>query len=397
MAAQKKRRSSGTGSIFKDARGYWTAQVFVGYKPNGKPKYTSKRSKVERDVVVWLNEQTVKTSQGVNLAPERITVQQFLERWLADDERSSRYSTHKGYAQVCRDHVFPRIGRGLMAKLTRAQAQAVLDAMYDAKKARNTIRNVRACLITATDGCEKEYPLAYAAVRATKLPKVERTHKQEVQSLTPEQARVFLAAVEQHRLKALYWTALLMGLRRGEILGLRLVDIDLETRTMRITGAAQQQKGKGMVRVPTKTNASEAPLAIPDVLVPVLREHLAMLEDERTFSKWKEHGILFPSTLGTTLGERYLSNHFKSILAKNDLPNIRFHDLRHSCATLLISLGVHPRIVMETLRHSQISTTMNIYAHVIPDVNRDAMNQLGALVMPEILEMPRRKDPLDKK
>lgn len=391
MAAQKKRRSSGTGSIFKDARGYWTAQVFAGYKSDGKPKYISKRSKIERDVVTWLHEQTVKTSQNINLAPERMTVQQFLERWLADDERSSRYSTHKGYAQICRDHVYPRIGRMLMVKLTKAPAQAILDALHDDKKARNTIRNVRMCLITATADCEKEYPLAYAAVRATKLPKIEKTHKQDIQALTPEQARVFLAAVEQHRLKALYWTALLMGLRRGELLGLRLSDVDLESRTISITGAAQQQKGKGMVRVPTKTSASEAPIPIPDVLVPVLREHLAMLEDERTFSKWREHGVLFPTTLGTTIGERYLSNHYKKILKANDLPNIRFHDLRHSCATLLISLGVHPRIVMEALRHSQISTTMNIYGHVIPEVNRDAMNQLGALVMPETLEIPRKK------
>lgn len=391
MAAQKKRRSSGTGSIFKDARGYWTAQVFAGYKPNGKPKYISKRSKVERDVVAWLHEQTVKTSQNVNLAPARMTVQQFLELWLADDERSSRYSTHKGYAQICKDHVFPRIGRVLMTKLTKAAVQAVLDALHDAKKARNTIRNVRMCLITATDGCEKEYPLAYAAVRATKLPKLEKTHKATVQALTPEQARIFLAAVEQHRLKAFFWTALLLGLRRGELLGLRLVDIDLEAKTLRVTGAAQHQKGKGMVRVPTKTAASEAPIAIPDVLVPVLLEHLDMLADERTYSKWKEQGILFPTTLGTIISERYLSATFKKVLKANDLPNIRFHDLRHSCATLLISLGVHPRIVMETLRHSQISTTMNIYAHVIPEVNRDALNQLGAFVMPETLEIPQKK------
>lgn len=396
MAAQKKRRSSGTGSIFKDKYGYFNAQVDAGYTPAGKKKYARKRSKSESVVVAWLNEQTVKEASGYTIAPERMTIEQFLTQWLADDARSSRYSTHKGYAQICKDHVYPRIGRVLMTKATKVHFQSIIDVLHDAKKARNTIRNVRMCLITATKDCEKEYPRAYAAVRATKLPAIERMHKQQVQALTPEQARVFLAAVEQHRLKALYWVALLMGLRRGELLGLRLVDIDLESRTLRVTGAAQQQKGKGMVRVPTKTTASEAPIPIPDILVPVLREHLAMLDEERTFSKWKERGYLFPTTLGTPIGERYLSNHYKKILRQNDLPDIRFHDLRHSCATLLISLGVHPRIVMETLRHSQISTTMNIYGHVMPQVNRDALNQLGALVMPETLEIPRRKDLLDK-
>lgn len=393
MAAQKKRRSSGTGSIFKDKYGYFNAQVDVGYTPNGKKKYLRKRSKNEAVVVSWLKEQTVKQVQGYSIAPERMTVEQFLELWLADDARSSRYSTHKGYGQMCRDHVFPRIGRVLMSRLTKAHVQAILDALHDAKKARNTIRNVRACLITATDDCEKQYPIAYAAVRATKLPAIERTHKHQVQSLTPEQARIFLAAVEQHRLKALYWVALLMGLRRGELLGLRLTDIDLADRTLHVTGAMQAQTGKGNVRVPTKTTASEAPIAIPDVLVPMLQEHLDMLADERTYNKWKEHGLLFPTSLGTPIGGRNLSRHYKTVLKNNELPNIRFHDLRHSCATLLISLGVHPRIVMETLRHSQISTTMNIYGHVIPEVNRDAMNQLGALIMPETLEIPRKKEP----
>jgi len=391
MAARKKRRSSGTGSIFRDKYGYFNAQVEAGYTPKGKKKYLRKRSKNEAVVVAWLKEQTSKEVQGYAIAPERLTVEQFLTPWLASAERSNRYTTHKGYRQICRDHILPRIGRVLMSRLTTAHVQAMLNALQDAGKARNTIRNVRMCFITATKDIEKQYPIAYAAARAAKLPKVEKTHKVQIQALTPEQARTLLAAVEAHRLKALYWMALLMGLREGEILGLRIEDVDLVSQTLSITGAAQFQKGKGIIRVPTKTVASEAPLPIPDVLVPILREHLAMLEEERTYSKWQEKGLLFPSTLGTPISARNLVRHFKSVLKANDLPSIRFHDLRHSCATLLISLGVHPRIVMEMLRHSQISTTMNIYAHVIPEVNRDAVNQLGALVMPETLTIPPKK------
>lgn len=392
MAAQKKRRSSGTGSIFKDKYGYFNAQVEAGYTPAGKKKYLRKRSKSEAVVVAWMKEQTSKQVQGYAIAPERLTIEQFLRPWLATVERSNRYTTHKGYKQICEDHIFPRIGRVLMAKLTTAHVQAVLNALHDLGKARNTIRNVKACLCAATADIEKQYPLAFAACRAAKLPKKEKVQQVVIRALTPEQARIFLAAVESLRLKALYWVTLLLGLRRGEVLGLRIEDVDLEKQVIYVRGAAQQQKGKGMVYVPTKTTASEAPIPIPDILVPILREHLDLLAEERKYSKWREHGVLFPTTLGTVIGERYISNHFKKILEKNELPNIRFHDLRHSCATLLISLGVHPRIVMEILRHSQISTTMNIYGHAIPEVNRDAMNQLGALVMPEVLEIPAKKE-----
>jgi integrase len=96
--------------------------------------------------------------------------------------------------------------------------------------------------------------------------------------------------------------------------------------------------------------------------------------------KWVEEGLLFPSTRGTPLSARNLVRGFKQMLERAELPDIRFHDLRHSWATLLISLGIHPRIVLEILRHSQISTTMNIYGHVIPEVNREATNALGDLL-----------------
>jgi integrase len=115
-----------------------------------------------------------------------------------------------------------------------------------------------------------------------------------------------------------------------------------------------------------------------------------MLEEDRTYSQWREHGLLFPTTKGTPISARNLVRRFKKILEVNELPNIRFHDLRHSCATLLISLGVHPRVIMEILRHTQISTTMNLYGHAIPETSRAAVDQLGELVMPETLEIKRK-------
>lgn len=386
---KKKRRSPGTGSVFRDSRGFWTAQVLVGYYPEtGKPRYIKKRSKIQADVVAWLNEQTIKSGAGIDLAPERITVEAFLTRWLDTVERSNRYKTWAGYQQICRDHVIPRIGKILASKVTQVQIQAIIDALHDAGKARNTVRNVKTALMTATADVEHTYPSFYRAVRSAKLPKVERKDKV-IRALTPEQAQQLLAAVEHERLQALYWVALLLGLRQGELLGLRIDDVDLEARTLYIRQAAQPQKGRGVVLVPTKTEASESPLPLPDVLIPILREHLARLDEERTYSKWKEGGLLFPSTRGTPISNRNLIRHFKAMLKRADLPDIRFHDLRHSCATLLIALGVHPRVVMEILRHSNINTTMNIYGHVLPQINRDAVNSLADLLFPS------RKDEKD--
>jgi integrase len=285
--AAKKRRSSGSGSIFKDARGYFTAQILVGYKDDGKPKYISKRNKVERVVVDWMKDQDSKAAQGINLAPERITVEEFLKRWLETVKRSNRYSTHKGYAQLCKDHIVPKIGKVLMSKVTIPHIQGIINTMHDKGLARNTIRNCKRCFATATADVALQYPGAFHAARAAKLPKVEKKEKP-MHALTPEQVQLLLMVVEGERLKALYWVAVLLGLRQGELLGLRIEDVDLEAKTLHVRGAAQFQTGKYIVIVPTKTSASETPLPIPDVLIPVLREHLDNLAEESTYSKWKQ-------------------------------------------------------------------------------------------------------------
>jgi integrase len=265
--------------------------------------------------------------------------------------------------------------------------QSIIDALDDAGLARNTIRNVKACLRVALSDVRKQYPAAYEAVRSAKLPKIRLSDTApRIQAFTPEQARLFLAVIAIERLKALYWVALLLGLREGELLGLRIDDLNLEAQTLRISGAIQRQTGKGLVRVPTKTAASAALLPIPNVLIPILCEHLDMLAQERGYARWQEHGLLFPTSKGTPISARNLVRRFKTILEAHALPDIRFHDLRHTTATLLITLGVHPRVVMEILRHTQIATTMNLYAHALPEINRDAVNALGELVMPELSE-----------
>lgn len=383
----RKRRSSNTGSIFKDKYGYWNAQVFQGYR-DGHANYKRKRAKSESEVVAWLNKEIAATPNEA--PPEKLTLEAWLLRWLEAGKRSWAYKTHKGYAQICTDHLIPALGRILLNRLTRAQVQNLLDRLTDAKKARNTIRNVRATLRKALTDAKNDGLIADNVALYTKLPK-KKQQPPAATAFTPEQAQIFLAAVFGDRLRALYWLTLLLGLRFGEVLGLRVEDVDLEKRILHITGALQLQKGKWLVRVDTKNEASRVGVPLPGILVDILREHLAQRAEEATYAKWKETGFLFTTKKGAPLYDRNISRSYKKILIAADLPNIRFHDLRHSCATLLISLNIHPRIVMEILRHAQISTTMNIYAHVIPEANRHAAEALSELLTPTMLEIPAKK------
>lgn len=204
--------------------------------------------------------------------------------------------------------------------------------------------------------------------------------KPQIKPLTPEQGRKLLDAARGHRLEALYRVALSLGLRQGEALGLRWEDVDLDAGTLRVAMALQRRKGVKELVMP-KTEQSRRTLPLPAVLVAALRAHRTRQLEERLAvgPMWREHGMVFPSTVGTPLEPRNVTRHFKALLERAGLPNVRFHDLRHSCATLLVAQGVHPRLVMEVLGHSQIHLTMNTYAHVLPEAQREALALMDGL------------------
>lgn len=199
--------------------------------------------------------------------------------------------------------------------------------------------------------------------------------------LTIAHARQLLAALAGHRLEALYRVALSLGLRRGEICGLRWVDVNLAAGTLQITGALQRVNNK-LERSLPKTAGSAATLPLPVSLVRALIIHQERQAAERTArgDDWQEHGYVFPSRIGTPLEPGNLNRHLKALLKRAGLPPMRVHDLRHSCASLLIAEGVHPKVIQTILRHANISTTMDVYGHVFPPQQRDAATALAELL-----------------
>jgi len=208
----------------------------------------------------------------------------------------------------------------------------------------------------------------------------------EIQPFSPEEARAFLAAIKGDRLEALYSVALTMGLRQGEALGLRWQDIDLELGYLRVS--KQLQRIDHVLQlVEPKTKRSRRTIALPASIAKTLVDHRARQEQERSAAgeRWLKSDLVFTTTGGHGLDGTVVSHQFHRLLQHAGLPQRRFHDLRHSCATLLLVQGVSPRVVMDVLGHSQIGLTMNTYSHVIPDLRRDA-----ALRMEELIAEPER-------
>lgn len=288
-----------------------------------------------------------------------------------------RPRTYSSYADTVRLHLKPRLGHHQLAKLTAAQVQAMINTMA-ATGGTRIAQYTRGVLQQALNRAVKWDLVSRNVVLATDRPRnIPRT----ITPLTEEQAQQLLEAVTGHRLEALYRLALALGLRRGEVLALRWVDINLDQQTLQISGSLQRVQGK-LVRSEPKTKAGARTFLLPEVLVELLADHQRQQVEERQIwgEEWADHGLVFPAERGTPLEPRNLHRHFKLALKRAGLPvTTRFHDLRHSCATFLIAQGVHPRVVMEILGHSQISLTMNTYGHVQSETQRDATSKVAGM------------------
>ena len=162
---------------------------------------------------------------------------------------------------------------------------------------------------------------------------------------------------------------------------MRWKDVNLERRELHVRQALQRV-GKELRFVEPKSEQSRRTISIPDFAAAVLKRHRTTQLEERlkAGSRWTDSGLVFTSTIGTPLDERNVRRAFNTILKGADLPRIRIHDLRHTCASLLLVQGVHPRVVMETLGHSQISLTLDTYSHVLPALQHEAARQMDSLI-----------------
>lgn len=375
------RRGHNEGGIYqRESDGKWCAAVDLGYV-NGKRKRKVIYGKTRREAAEKLTRALTDHQQGLPVATERQTVAQFLDRWLTDVARPKlRPSTYRSYQQKIRLYLVPALGRHQVAKLDPQQVQAMMNALSERGLAPRTIQYTQAILRRALNQAVKWGQVARNVAALTDPPRVERP---EMQALSPDQARRFLDAVRGDRAEALYSVALSLGLRQGEALGLRWQDVDLDAGELRVRVALQHLSGEAPCLVEPKTRQSRRTLPLTPGLVAQLRAHRTRQLEERLRAGdgWQGEawGLVFTNTAGGPLSKWTLTHQYKRHLERAGLPAIRFHDLRHSCASLLVAQGVHPRVVMDILGHSTIALTMNTYSHVLPQAHRDAAELLAGL------------------
>jgi integrase len=270
------------------------------------------------------------------------------------------------------------------------RVQAFLNAKAATSLAPRTVAYIRAVLRQALGQAERWAMVSRNVARIVEPPRVPR---REVRSFSPDQARQFVDAIRGDRLEALYLVALGTGLRQGEILGLAWTDVDLVAATLTVRNALQRVNGK-LELVEPKSATSHRIVALPAFVAEGLRAHRTRQLTDRLLagSHWHEdpRGLVFTTTVGTPMDGIAVTRRFQARLLSAGLPRQRFHDLRNACASLMLAQGVAPRVVMETLGHSQISLTLNTYSHVIPALGRAAAEQMDAMLGPRSAETAAR-------
>lgn len=407
-----KKRGQNEGSIYQRANGRWVGAVTL---EDGKRKsfYGRTRNEVARKVNRALHD----LEQGITPADDRLTVEQFLNRWLEQTAKPAvRYSTLRGYEQVVRCHLIPELGKIRLSKLSADDVEAfcnrtlakgrvtrekksTADETPDKKSTADeksadekpqepepdlslsprTVQYCHAVLRMALKSAVRKGTIPRNVASLVDAPKVTR---EPVVPLTIDEAKALLKAASGDPLEALYVVTLALGLRRGEVCGLKWEDIDLTERRLWIRRALQHQKDKGLVEVEPKSRTSRRALPMPPVVAQALTDHRRRQNTQRLSMgpKWKAGDWVFTMEDGRPVSPDYVNKVFPKLLTTAKLRHVRFHDLRHSCASLLFAQGCEMRLVMEILGHSQISLTANTYTHLLPEGDRAAADAMQAVL-----------------
>jgi integrase len=274
-------------------------------------------------------------------------------------------------------HFLPSLGRIMLTKLTAQHLQLLYAKKLEEGLTTTTVHHLHSIVHKALSNAMR---LGLIQRNVCDLIDPPRMRHHEMTTLSEEQARLLLTTASGKRLEALYVLALATGMRQGELLALRWRDVDLDGSTLRVRATLQRTEA-GFVFAEPKTAQSRRRIALSRTVVDALRQHKIRQLEERlaAVNVWEDHDLVFPNVIGKPLeAGNVLRRSFWPLLRRAGLPRMRFHDLRHTAATLLLGRGINPKIVSEMLGHSNVSITLTIYSHVTPHMQQQAADAMDA-------------------
>ncbi|MFC8490979.1 tyrosine-type recombinase/integrase [Streptomyces sp. NPDC057235] len=376
MATQRKRNPNGAGTITQRKDGRFQAAVYV-LQPDGTRARKFAYGKTWAECDTKRRALLDKVASGTPVPTRSAKLSEWLAYWLESVVRPRRkLSTYDKYETHVRLHLVPGIGSKRLESLSVADVRRFLVQLEKRTTAATAKESHRVLRTALTAACREELITRNVAT----LVEPPRSKARELSPWSLDETLDFLAASRRDPLYAAFVLAIAMGLRRGELIGLRWADVDLDRRVLYVRQQIQRRRGVLYDDDPKGRRRRAVPL--PAMCIAPLRWHRMRQNDQRARAgeQWKGSDYVFTTRTGSPVEPRNVYRSFTRVAASAGLRVIRLHDARHGCATLLTAAGVAPRVVMEILGHSQISITMDVYTHVVQDTQREAISHMDRLL-----------------
>jgi integrase len=362
----------------------WVVRIFMGRDENGKRRYVNKTIRgTKKEANKYLTGKLRDKDLGINIAPASESLGKYLDKWLETSVKSRlRSRTYDDYAALMTRYVREPLGAIKLADLRPIDIQKVYQSMQERGLSARVVRYTHAVLSSALKQAVKWEMLHRNPASVVDLPRMVR---KEMKAMSPSEASRFLEALEDSRQYPLFNFALTTGMRPQEYLGLKWSDIDMEkgSATVRRAIVWKREKGGGWDFAEPKTSRSRRTIPLPATTVKALSEHKRRQGAERLRigSEWQDHGLVFPTTIGTPYTLSSLTSKWlKPALVKAELTGFNLYSLRHTHATLLLANGENAKVASERLGHSTIVLTLDTYSHVLPDMQQGAAERIENLL-----------------
>jgi len=375
-----RRRSNHEGTIYKLANGSFRAQIRL----NG--ERLSHTAKTEKECIDWRKKTITQIDQGLTFTGAQTTVAELLEGWLVSIKPSYQRDSWYIYEMNSHKRIIPAIGSIKLKDLIPEHIQRLYDTELQKGTGRRTIEVIHVILHKSLDYAVKRVLIGRNPTDLTNPP---RPYKKEMKFYDENETNQFLLAAHGDRNEVLYQLVLATGLRQSEALGLKWSDLDLEKCTLTVQRQLIRNFKKGDYFKTTKTASGRRSIKIGKQTLEKLKEHKKNQDLEKMEAEsWEENDLVFPSRLGTPMDQSNLLRSFKSLIRKSGLKEIRFHDLRHTAASLMLNHGVPVIIVSKRLGHSKVSVTLDTYGHIMNELQDEAAEPIDDLITPVKVEWP---------
>jgi integrase len=376
-----RKRGNNEGSIFKRNNGSWRAQVTLDGK---RLTFTANTKK---ECQQWISDTLTQIDRGLTYQGANIELADFLSRWLTTKKSTLAPKTYQHYQQVIQDHINPSMGNLKLKDIKPDRIQFLYDSKVQTGVGDWTIKKTHAILQNSLNHALRLGLVSYNANSLTTPPRP-KSREMDIFDENQVQRMLIYAKGMGERNYPLYHMAVTTGMRQGELLGLKWESIDFKRRTLQVKRQLIRLKGGGIEFTLPKTNAGRRTISIGEDTIKTLKEHHEAQYQEKLLmgERWQHYELVFPSTIGTPMDVTGLLKKFRKTIKEAGLPRIRFHDLRHTSASLLLNQRIPVFIVSKRLGHAKPSTTLDIYGHLIPSMQEEAAKLIDELIKPVIID-----------